>query len=83
MFCARYGVTPADICPYVEDISARVRAPGSPRDGLCTWCDTWHGWSRPGEVADVEEVIASPMDWLSEFRAREVAVLPGLEYDDG
>ncbi len=83
MFCARFGVTPADICPYVEDLSARVVAPGTPRDGMCAWCHTWHGWTRPTDVADVEEVLATPADWLSEVRAREVAVLPESDYDDG
>lgn len=83
MFCARYGVSPADICPYVEDLSARVVAPGSLRDGMCTWCHTWHGWNRPVDVADVEEVMATPADWLSEVRAREAAVLPGSEWGDG
>ena len=83
MFCARFGVTPADICPHVEDLSARVVAPGTPRDGMCAWCHTWHGWTRPADVADVQEVLATPADWMSEVRAREVAVLPGSDYDDG
>ena len=79
MFCARFGVTPADICPHVEDLSARVVAPGTPRDGMCAWCHTWHGWTRPADVADVQEVLATPADWMSEVRAREVAVLPGSD----
>ena len=83
MFCARYGVRATDICPYVEDLSARVVSPGTPRDGMCTWCHAWHGWACPTDVADVEEVLATPADWLSEVRAREVAVLPGSDYDDG
>ena len=83
MFCARFGVTPQEICPHAEDLSARVVAPGSPRDGMCTWCSGWHGWKPREEVADVAEVIGAPYDWLSEVRARELAALPYDPEGDG
>ncbi|MDE1822557.1 MAG: hypothetical protein KGJ23_16030 [Euryarchaeota archaeon] len=77
-------VLPRDgACHPPLGLSARVVAPGSPRDGMCTWCHTWHGWTRPVDVADVEEVLATPADWMAEVRAREVAALPGSDYDDG
>ncbi|MDE1822555.1 MAG: hypothetical protein KGJ23_16040 [Euryarchaeota archaeon] len=39
--------------------------------------------ARPVDVAAVEEVLATPADWMSEVRAREAACLPGSEWDDG
>ena len=69
--------------PHAEDNAGVIRAPGTPRDGMCAYCHGWHAWARPVDVAAVEEVLAATADWLSEVRAREVAVLPGSEWDDG
>ena len=71
------------VCPHAEDLSARVVAPGSPRDGMCVWCHSWHGWKPRGEVEDLQEVLVSPYDRLSEVRAREAAVLPYDPEGDG
>ncbi len=79
LFCAVHHVTPDELCPHAETNGAPIRAPGTPRDGMCSYCHGWHAWARPVDVADVEEVLASPADWLSEVRAREVAVLPGSD----
>ena len=99
LFCARFGITPQDLCPHAETNGARIVHPGSPRDGLCGWCHGRHGsgpvvgtgplsgsgapsrnprW-QPVHVDDVQEVLASPMDWMSEVRAREAACLPSTE----
>lgn len=78
MFCARFGVTPQDLCPHAETDGARIVHPGSPRNGMCGWCSGRHGW-QPIHVADVQEVVASPLDWMSEVRAREDACLPGTD----
>ena len=83
LFCAVHHVTPDELCPHAEANGAPIRARGTPRDGMCSYCHGWHAWARPVDVADVEEVLATPADWLSEVRAREVAVLPGSDYDDG
>ncbi len=83
LFCAVHHVTPDELCPHAEDNAGVIRAPGTPRDGMCAYCHGWHTWARPVDVADVEEVLAATADWLSEVRAREVAVLPGSEWDDG
>lgn len=66
MFCARFSIRPSDICPRVDSITER-----------CGWCRGRHGVFRPVHVDDVNEVLSSPADWLSEVRAREGAVLPG------
>ncbi len=68
MFCARFGVTPNDICPQGETPVER-----------CSWCRGGHGGFRPIHVEDATEVLRSPCDWLSEVRAREAACLPGTE----
>jgi hypothetical protein len=78
MFCARYGVTPQDLCPHAEDPSAWVVAPGTPRDRQCSWCHSWHRWT-PIHVEDATEVLASPCDYIAEVRAREAACLPTFE----
>ncbi len=78
MFCARFGVTPQDLCPHAETDGARIVHPGSPRDGMCGWCSGRHGW-QPIHVDDVREVLATPYDWMAEVRAREAACLPGTE----
>ena len=78
MLCARFGVTPQDLCPHAETDGARIVHPGSPRDGMCGRCHRRHGW-QPIHVADAEEVLAAPYDWMSEVRAREAAVFPGSE----
>lgn len=83
LFCARFGIAPSEICPCQEDLSARVVAPGTPRDGMCVWCHSWHGWKPRGEVEDLQEVLVSPYDRLSEVRAREAAVLPYDPEGDG
>ncbi len=82
-FCAVHHVTPDELCPHAETNGAPIRAPGTPRDGMCSYCHGWHAWARPVDVADVEEVMATPSDWMSEVRAREAAALPGSDYDDG
>ncbi|MDE1819970.1 MAG: hypothetical protein KGJ23_11375 [Euryarchaeota archaeon] len=38
---------------------------------------------HPVHVEDAEELLAAPHDWMSEVRARELAVMPGSDYDDG
>ena len=68
MFCARFAITPADICPMSESVIER-----------CSWCRGRHGVFHPIHVEDVNEVLSSPADWLSEVRAREAACLPGME----
>ncbi|MDE1819978.1 MAG: hypothetical protein KGJ23_11415 [Euryarchaeota archaeon] len=75
LFCARFSVTPVDICPRREDVF--------PAGARCGWCRGTHGAFRPIHVEDLQEVLSSPADWMSEVRAREVAVLPGSDYDDG
>ncbi len=83
LFCAVHHVTSEELCPYAEDNAGAIRAPGTPRDGLCSYCHGWHAWTRPTDVADVEEVLATPADWMAEARAREAACLPGSEWRDG
>ncbi|MDE1821490.1 MAG: hypothetical protein KGJ23_12960 [Euryarchaeota archaeon] len=83
LFCAVHHVTPDELCPHAETNGVPIRARGTPRDGMCSYCHGWHAWARPVDVADVEEVLATPADWLSEVRAREVAILPGSEWNDG
>ncbi len=78
LFCARFGITPQDLCTHAETDGTRIVHPGSPRDGMCGWCHGRHGW-QPIDVADAQEVLRSPMDWMWEVRAREAAVLPGPE----
>lgn len=78
LFCARFGITPQNLCPHADTDGARIVHPGSPRDGMCAWCSGRHGW-KPIHVADAHEVLSSPMDWMSEVRAREAACLPGSE----
>ena len=82
LFCARFGITPQDLCPHAETDDERIVHPGSPRDGMCGWCHGRHGW-QPIHVDDVQEVLASPYDRLSEVRAREAACLSGSEWGDG
>ncbi len=72
LFCARFSITLSDICPMSESVTER-----------CSWCRGRHGVFTPIHVDDVREVLSSPADWLSEVRAREAAVLPGSDYDDG
>ena len=57
---------------------SRIIWAGQGRDGMCGWCAGRHGW-QPVRVDDVQEVLASPYDWMSEVRAREAAVFPGSE----
>ena len=76
-FCAVHHVTPDELCPHAGDNAGAIRAPGTPRDGMCGYCHGWHAWARPVNVADVEEVLATPADWMAEVRAREAASLPG------
>ena len=78
MFCARFGITPRDLCPHAESDGARIVHPGSPRDGMCGWCHGPHGW-QPIHVDDPVEVLATPFDWMAEVRAREAAYLPVSE----
>ena len=82
LFCARFGITPQDLCPHAETDGARIVHPGSPRDGMCGWCHGRHGW-QPIHVDDVQEVLASPYDRLGEVRARAAAFLPYLPEGDG
>ncbi len=74
LFCARYSITPADICPHRED--------PSPVGTCCGWCRGSHMAFRPIHVEDLAEVLASPCDWLAEVRAREAACLPRAEADE-
>jgi hypothetical protein len=78
MFCARFGVTPQDLCPHAETDGARIVHPGSPRDGMCGWCAGRHGW-KPVHVDDPVDVLSGPHDWRAEVEARASAVLPGSE----
>ena len=81
--------TPRDGMPALS-VGAGQGLPREPGPGLpvwsgdralsvCAYCHGWHAWARPVDVADVEEVLAAPADWLSEVRAREVACLPETE----
>ncbi len=79
LFCAVHHVTPDELCPHAEGNTAPIRAAGTPRDGMCSYCHGWHAWARPVDVADVEEVLSTPADWMSEVRAREAAALPGSD----
>ena len=74
-FCARFSVSPRDICPHAGE--------PSPVGARCGWCRAVHNGFHPVHVDDASEVLASPMDWLSEVRAREAAVLPVSEWCDG
>ena len=74
-FCARFSVSPRDICPHAGE--------PSPVGARCGWCRAVHNGFHPVHVDDVSEVLASPMDWLSEVRAREAAVLPVGEWCAG
>ncbi len=68
LFCARFSITPSDICPMSESVTER-----------CSWCRGRHGVFTPVHVDDVSEVLTSPCDYLAEVRAREAAVLPSSE----
>jgi hypothetical protein len=70
-FCARFSITPADICPHQAEVS--------PAGTRCSWCRGSHGAFRPIRVEDVTGVLSSPCDPLAEVRAREAAILPGAE----
>ena len=71
LFCARFSITPADLCPHRAEVSnAGTR---------CSWCRGTHGVFRPIHVEDLSEVLSSPCDWLAEVRARGDACLPGTE----
>ena len=74
-FCAQFSVSTRDICPHAGE--------PSPVGARCGWCRAVHNGFHPVHVDDVSEVLASPMDWLSEVRAREAAVLPVGEWCDG
>lgn len=68
LFCARFGVAPADICPHPTNPSSATTR--------CTCCHESHGAFRPIHVEDIREVLASPCDWIREVRAREEATFP-------
>jgi hypothetical protein len=78
MFCARFGVTPQDLCAHAQTDGARIVHPGSPRDGMCGWCSARHGW-QPIHMDDPVEVLGGPHDWRAEVEARASAVLPVSE----
>lgn len=67
-FCARFSITPSDICPHREE--------ATPVGSRCGWCRGSHGGFHPIHVEDLREVLRSPCDYLSEVRARETACLP-------
>lgn len=71
LFCARFGVTPQDLCPHADE--------PSPAGTRCGWCRGFHNGFHPVRVEDATEALRSPCDYLAEVRARETACLPGFE----